>query len=76
MNFGDFLRLVLRYRCKLGLLTATKAPRQILSSSSENSIPATLAACGNKLVAVMPGNEFASRHQNPPFTSRRKSIRL
>ena len=27
-------------------------------------MPAALAACGNRLVAVMPGSAFASRHQN------------
>ena len=53
-----------------------RAPRQIRSRSSGNSMPAAFAAWGNRLVAVMPGNEFASRHQNPPALSRRKSVRL
>jgi hypothetical protein len=39
------------------------APRHILSKSCGNSIPAALAACGNRLVAVIPGKEFASKHQ-------------
>ena len=55
---------------------AVRAPRQIRSRSSGNSMPAAFAAWGRRLVAVMPGSEFASRHQNPPAVSRRKSVRL
>ena len=31
---------------------------------------------GDRLVAVIPGSEVASRHQNPPAASRRKATRL
>src|SRR5262249_1355604 len=52
------------------------AALQIRSRSLGNSIPATFAACGSRLFAVMPGSELASRHQKCPSGSIRKSIRL
>jgi hypothetical protein len=39
-------------------------------------MPAAFAAWGKRLVAVMPGNELASRHQYAPALSRLKSVRL
>ncbi len=57
-------------------LRATSAARQIRSHSFGKSMPATCAACGSRLVAVMPGSVLASRHQNFPYGSIRKSTRL
>ena len=47
-----------------------------VTTSDGKSMPAALAACGSRLVAVRPGSELASRHQNSPAASRRKSMRL
>ncbi len=43
------------------------APAQIFASRVEKSMPAAFAACGSRLVAVMPGSELTSRHQKPAF---------
>ncbi len=51
------------------------APRQIRSQSSPNSTPIAAALCGIRLVAVIPGRVFTSRHQSPPWGSSRKSTR-
>ena len=52
------------------------AARQMRSHNSGKLMPAACADCGNKLVRVMPGTVFTSRHHACPASSSRKSTRL
>jgi hypothetical protein len=45
-------------------LCRSNAKRQISAHNSGNAIPTAAADFGSKLRAVIPGNVFASRHQN------------
>src|SRR4029079_10325314 len=52
-----------------------RATRQIRSHKSPKSIPAALADCGRRLVAVIPGRVFTSKQTSSPFGVKRKSTR-
>src|SRR3989475_283116 len=52
-----------------------RANRQMRSHNSGNSIPAARAACGRRLVRVMPGSVLASRQKMSPSGLNRKSTR-
>src|ERR1700730_765691 len=57
-------------------LCRLNAKRQISAHNAGNAIPTAAADFGSKLRAVIPGNVFASRHQNFPASSILKSARL